>query len=182
MRKIILGFTACYILTLGFVIYFYSTVNQKPLIGYVDATTLIKNYNAAIDFKKDYEQKSQLNKMRLDTLVQELKQSGGLLEKNKKYWPQEKLKAEKKQIELKSEQISNYRDYLFESARKEDERVTNQIMKEISNCVKQYGAENKYTVILVNTGYGATGYASEGIDITKKIITVMNNNYQRSKK
>ncbi len=65
---------------------------------------------------------------------------------------------------------------------KKDERLTNQIMKEIADCAKRLSKEMKMAFVLINSGYGAADYAEDEIDITKEVVEVMNHEYQKSRK
>jgi Skp family chaperone for outer membrane proteins len=158
----------------------YFLLQGSSKVGVVDVNTLIKNYQAVIDFKKEYELKSSQNKIRMDTLLNELGEMKRKVE-GEKLSPSV-LRKTMEMIELKNKQIIEYRDYIMENSRREDEKITKKVMSEIVKNVKKYGLQKKMDVIFLDSNNGVIGFSEEKFNITDAVIRSMNEEYRKIKK
>jgi outer membrane protein len=150
----------------------------KPHIAYIRSKDLVYGYFAMKDAHQNFENKSKMWKMNLDTLQ---KDYSGALEQFKAV--QASLPAAEKEKEakvlMKQEQdMVAYSQAVNKKAQQEDEKITQGVLNQVNSFVEDYGKSKGYEVILGTTLSGSVLYGDKAIDITDEVLEALNRNYK----
>jgi outer membrane protein len=65
-------------------------------------------------------------------------------------------------------------------AKEEEQKMTQTVLNEVNDYLKEYGEKHNYTFILGATGVGNIVYAKKSRDITEEILNGLNKLYKKS--
>lgn len=157
-----------------------SDMAKGKKIVYVQADSLLKNYEYYKDFQKEFESKGfQLendlgNKTRSFqnevAFFQQKAQQGGLT--------QEQGQAVQQQLAKKEQEITQYRDGQLKKLDVERLKKTEEFYDNIFDYIKRYNKENQYEFVLGYSKGGGILFADQSLDITKKIVDGLNKEYK----
>ncbi len=149
-------------------------------IVFVQADSLLKQYDYYKDFQKEFENKGfQLqndlgNRARSFqnevAFFQQKAQQGGMT--------QEQGQSVQQQLGKKEQEIAQYRD--AQLAKLEEERLkrTEQFYSNIYDYIKRYNKENGYEFVLGYSKGGGILYADPSLEVTAKIVAGLNKEYK----
>jgi outer membrane protein len=155
---------------------------KKENIVYVDSLKLLSQYKGTIAARAEYEKKTLVWKANIDTLTTELNDQINQYQKDKPKLSAREKKLTEDLIGSKQQQLENYKGAISENATKEDQAITSQVFKEISDFLKKYGENHGYDYILGATNIGNVMYARNGKNITEDILKELNAGFQPVKK
>ena len=157
-----------------------SGVAENKKIVYVQADSLLKQYEYYKDFQKEFESKGfQLendlqNKTRSFqnevAFFQQKAQQGGLT--------QEQGKTVQEQLGKKEQEITQYRDGQLRKLDGERLKKTEEFYANIFDYIKRYNKENKYEFVLGYSRGGGILFADQSLDVTKKMVDGLNKEYK----
>ncbi len=149
-------------------------------IVFVQADSLLKQYDYYKDFQKEFENKGfQLqndlgNRARSFqnevAFFQQKAQQGGMT--------QEQGQSVQQQLGKKEQEIAQYRD--AQLAKLEEERLkrTEQFYSNIYDYIKRYNKENGYEFVLGYSKGGGILFADPSLEVTAKIVAGLNKEYK----
>ncbi|MFT4031291.1 MAG: OmpH family outer membrane protein [Siphonobacter sp.] len=147
-------------------------------IVYVNADSLLNNYDYFKDTQKAFEQKG----TQLDI---ELNQKGGAIQREIQIFQQRAggmlaAEAQAKQIELqkKASDFENYRQTAANNLATERAEKTEKLYDNIYDYIKKYNKDNQYQFVLGFQKGGGILFANPDLDVTKKIIDGLNKEYK----
>lgn len=153
-------------------------------IVYINADTLFEKYQYVKEIKKEtnakqsrmesvYKEKAQL--LQQDYMEYQQKASQGMISQDQAKTTEEDLSKRKTELDKMEEQINLLMD--------ETQKKNQEIQKEINDFLKEYNKTGEYNYILAYTTIGGSIlYASENLDITKDVVTGLNERYLDKKK
>jgi outer membrane protein len=147
---------------------------KKDKIVYVDSIKLIANYNGAKALKIEFDAKAARWKSNLDTLASELEAELDKYEKINKTLSSKSRQEAANKLESMKQQYENYKQAVNDNARNEDQRITTQVLKEITAAVKKYGDRKGYAIIMGATTAGNIVYADPVSDVTDEVLSELN--------
>ena len=157
-----------------------SNAIEGKKIVYVQADSLLKQYEYYKDFQKEFESKGfQLendlqNKTRSFqnevAFFQQKAQQGGLT--------QEQGKTVQEQLGKKEREITQYRDGQLRKLDAERLKKTEEFYANIFDYIKRYNKENKYEFVLGYSRGGGILFADQSLDVTKKMVDGLNKEYK----
>lgn len=150
---------------------------RSEKVFYVDSTRLINGYKGMADARTAYQQKTQVWKANIDTLVGELQSEIRKFERESPGMTSRERDLAKQLIQTKQKQAGDYQKATSEKASQEDSEMTRKVIEEINAYIKEYGEANNCKVIFAATEYGNIAFAEEGMDITDTILQGLNNRY-----
>lgn len=157
---------------------FISGVFNKKKLAYVRSTELVYGYLGMKEAQAEYQRKSQMWTMNIDTLQKDYQLGfSRYTAEVSKLNPAQKAERER----LLSEQQKNIMTYtkaVNEQAKMEDEKITKGVLNQINSFVEGYGQENGYDIILGTTDSGNLLYGKESMDITNVVLKELNINYK----
>ena len=174
MNKLSLPLT---ILTLAFSVFTYLNLKSSSEQVYVDVNKLLEGYERTAIERKAFEEKSNELKANLDSLVTDWQNELKTYEKERTALSKKELELKQQLLVTQQQQIENYQQAVQKQIREEDKKVTQTVINDINDYVKEYGAENGYTIILGASGSGNIMYAAEGTDLTDQVLEGLNNEF-----
>ncbi len=149
-------------------------------IVFVQADSLLKQYDYYKDFQKEFENKGfQLqndlgNRARSFqnevAFFQQKAQQGGMT--------QEQGQSVQQQLGKKEQEITQYRDAQLAKLEEERLKKTEQFYGNIYDYIKRYNKENGYEFVLGYSKGGGILYADPSLEVTAKIVAGLNKEYK----
>lgn len=159
--------------------YIFFLRNDK--IAYVDSVKILNEYKGALSAKKGYEDKTRVWQANIDTLAMGVQDAIRKHERSLAGMSPREQQLSKELIGNKQKQLEDYQRAIQENARQEDGKLTQTVVAQINSFLKEYGKKNNYKFILIANQSGTIAYAREGLDITEKVITDLNADYNDKK-
>ncbi|MFH1855779.1 MAG: OmpH family outer membrane protein [Candidatus Omnitrophota bacterium] len=140
-------------------------------VGYIDLGKVFDDYQKAKDFDTVLEKEKQEMQTKRDQMVADIRKLKDGLE-----LLNEEAKAKKQEgIDQKIKDLQDFdREVSTELKQKYDSKVR-EILKEIDNTIKEYGAKEKFDIIFDDR---ALLYGDESMDATSPILKILNANYK----
>lgn len=149
-------------------------------IVYVQADSLLKNYEYYKDFQKEFESKgfqlendlankgrSFQNKV---AFFQQRAQQGAL--------SQDQAQSAQAQLGKEEQEITKYRDDQLRKLDEERMKKTEEFYGNIFDYIKKYNKDNGYEFVLGYSKGGGILFANADLDVTKKMIEGLNKEYK----
>lgn len=163
-------------LVISFISFFYFKISNQQV--YVDVNKLLDGYERTAIVRADFEKKAASMNANVDSLL-------GNWQKELKAYEKERASMSKKELALKQELLGNkqqqlnaYQQAVQKQIQEEDKKVTQTIVNDINDFVKEYGAESGYRIILGATGSGTIMYADDEADLTEEILEKLNKSFK----
>ncbi len=175
MNKIALPLAALAILLSLFSFFYFQSSSE---LVYVDVNKLMDGYKRTAIEKAKFEEKAMALSANVDSLV-------GNWQKELAVYEKERSSLTKKEIELKQEllgnkqqQINNYQQAVQKQIQEEDQKVTQTVINDINDYIKEYGKSHSYNIIFGASGAGNIMYADELSDLTEEILLGLNEEFE----
>jgi outer membrane protein len=168
MKKLAVLFTT--------VLLFASCTQTK--IGYVDVEELMKDYDATKDVEASLKVDQEEMGKSLDSL------SNAFQGKVEAYYKKAKRMSTKsreaKEIELQQEQqvIKQAQAQAQQILQQKSQEGIETLTKTVDSVVNAYAATNKFNMILGTQGNGTVMYGDDQINLTEKILDILNAGYE----
>lgn len=140
-------------------------------IGYIDLSRSFDEYKKTKDFDKELESKGDMKQQEREKVVQEIRKMREELELMNKS-AREKKEAD---IEAKIKSLQDFDQEAKTDLTKERDNMVKDILKEMSDVIKEYGEKNGYSIILNDR---VLLYGDSGMDLTNEIIKILNDKYK----
>lgn len=145
---------------------------------YVDVNKLLEGYKRTKIVKAEFDEKAKTMKANVDSLVSNWQEE-------LKGYEKERINMSKKELELKQEllanqqqQINNYQQAVQKQLVEEDKKITQTVINDINDFVKEYGKKQGYKVIFGATGNGTIMYGEESSDLTDQVLEQLNKEFE----
>jgi len=145
---------------------------------YVDVNKLLEGYSRTSIVRADYEKKATIMKSNVDSLMSNWQQELKDYEKERKEMTKKELALKEELLATKQQQISNYQQAIHKQLQEEDQKVTQTVINDINDFVKEYGKDKGYQIILGATGAGTIMYADKATDLTPEILEKLNTSFE----
>ena len=143
-------------------------------IGYIDLSKAFDEYQKTKDFDKELEGKGDMKQKDREKVVQEIRKMREELELMNKN-AREKKEAD---IEAKIKSLQDFDQEAKLDLTKERDNMVKDILKEMSDVIKEYGGKNGYSIIVNDR---VLLYGDPGMDLTNEIIKILNDKYNKNK-
>lgn len=174
MNKIVF-LVALLALTLSGICYYQYGQNTDQV--YVDVNKLIEGYERTKIEQKGFEDKRASMNASVDSLMSVWQSDLKAYEKELASMSNKQLEERKQLLQSKQQQIRNYKESVQKKISEENQKMTQTIINDINDYVKEYGKENGYKIIFGAMGSGNIMYAAEGANITELVLDGLNNRY-----
>jgi outer membrane protein len=164
---VILGITAIYLGT-----------SNSDLV-YVDVNKLITGYSKTKVAKAEFDKKASLMKANVDSLVANWQNELKNYEKERARLSPTELKLKQELLGNKQQQINGYQEAIQNKIQEEDKKVTQTVINDINDYIKEYGKKHNYKIIFGASGGGNIMYADESTDLTEEILKGLNAEYDK---
>lgn len=141
-------------------------------IAYVDLSRIFSEYSKTKDYDKVLGEKENSYSTERDKKVNEIKQF-----QDKINLLSEKEKAAKKtDLESKVKNLQEFDRQKQTDLRKEQDEKMKEILKNIEEAVKQHSEKEGYTLVFNDR---VLVYEAKNLDITDKVLVILNKNYKK---
>ena len=173
LQKIILGL-ALLLSSLAF----YNTLNSSSQV-YVDVNKLIEGYKRTKVAKAEFDKKANVMKANVDSLVGKWQKELQAYEKERVSLSPKELKLKQELLGNKQQQINSYQEAIQKQIQEEDKKVTQTVINDINDYIKEYGKKKGYKIIFGASGGGNIMYADESTDLTAEVLKGLNGEYDK---
>jgi len=147
---------------------------------YVDINKLVEGYERTKVEREAFNKKANTLKANVDSLLTDWQNELKDYEKERSAMTKKELDLKQQLLQNKQQQITNYQQAIQKQIQEEDQKMTQTIINDINDYVKEYGSENGYRIIFGAKGNGNIMYAEEVSDLTQTILEGLNTGYQGS--
>lgn len=158
----------------------YLTKSSSQLV-YVDVNKLIEGYSRTKVAKAEFDKKANLLKANVDSLVGNWQIELKNYEKERTSLSPKELKLKQELLGNKQQQINGYQQAIQKKIQEEDKKVTQTVINDINDYIKEYGKDHNYRIIFGASGGGNIMYADESTDLTEEVLKGLNAEYEGKK-
>ncbi|KFF12003.1 OmpH family outer membrane protein [Flavobacterium hydatis] len=162
---------------LSLIAIFYAKSSYQ--LVYVDVNKLITGYSKTKIAKTEFEKKANLMKANVDSLIANWQEELKNYEKERASLNPKELKLKQELLGNKQQQINGYQEAIQKKIQEEDKKVTQTVINDINDYIKEYGKEHNYKIIFGASGGGNIMYADESTDLTEEILKGLNAEYDK---
>lgn len=152
------------------------TEAQELKLGYVDGEKVLQSYKGYKDAEGQFEKQRDAWNQEFDKRSRELKAMEEDFKAQQLMLSDDKRKERMTLLEERRRELEKYYQNVMgpggEAARKQEE-LLRPIVDKVNLIIKEMGEQEKYTMIFDASNTGIA-YASQGIDLTQKIIDRLN--------
>ena len=146
---------------------------------YVDVNKLLDGYKKTKIAKAEFEKKAGTMKANVDSLVTSWQKELKNYEKERASLSPKELKLKQELLQNKQQQINGYQEAIQKKIQEEDKKVTQTVINDINDYVKEYGKNHGYKMIFGASGGGNIMYAEESTDLTEVVLKGLNAEYDK---
>lgn len=172
--KSILPFLA--ILLASFAVYYAKASSE---LVYVDVNKLVEGYKRTKVVKAEFDKKATTMKGNIDSLMTGWQKELQAYEKERVSLSPKELKLKQELLQNKQQQINGYQEAIQKQIQEEDRKVTQTVINDINDYVKEYGKKHGYKIIFGASGGGNIMYAAESTDLTEVVLNGLNAEYEK---
>ena len=176
MKKIPL-YVAVLAIVLSIVAIYFAKSNSQ--LVYVDVNKLIEGYSRTKVAKAEFDKKANLLKANVDSLVGNWQKELKNYEKERATLSSKELKLKQELLGNKQQQINGYQEAIQKKIQEEDKKVTQTVINDINDYIKEYGKDHNYKIIFGASGGGNIMYADESTDLTEEVLKGLNAEYDK---
>lgn len=158
----------------------YFSKSSSELV-YVDVNKLMEGYKRTKVEKEAFEKKAITMKGNIDSLVTGWQKELQAYEKERASMTPKELELKQELLSNKQQQINGYQEAIQKQIQEEDKKVTQTVINDINDYVKEYGKSKGYKIIFGASGGGSIMYAAESSDLTEKVLKGLNAEYDSKK-
>ncbi|MGX7666038.1 OmpH family outer membrane protein [Flavobacterium pedocola] len=176
MKKIQLFLIAGAFILSGLALYFAKSGSE---LVYVDVNKLIEGYKRTKVAKAEFDKKANVMKGNIDSLVANWQKELKSYEKERTSLSANELKLKQELLSNKQQQINGYQEAIQKQIQEEDKKVTQTVINDINDYVKEFGKRKGYKIIFGASGGGNIMYADESTDLTDEVLKGLNAEYDK---
>lgn len=159
---------------------FYFAKSSSELV-YVDVNKLIEGYKRTKIEKANFDKKANTMKGNIDSLMTGWQKELQNYEKERASLSPKELQLKQELLQNKQQQINGYQEAIQKQIQEEDKKVTQTVINDINDYVKEYGKKHGYKIIFGASGGGNIMYADESSDLTEVVLKGLNAEYGTKK-
>ncbi|UOY08632.1 OmpH family outer membrane protein [Muricauda sp. SCSIO 64092] len=156
--------------------FFYSQPNEQ--LVYVDINKLVEGYARTKVERAAFEKKAGTLKANVDSLVVNWQDELKTYEKERSSMSKKELELKQELLQNKQQQINNYQQAIQKQIQEEDQKMTQTVINDINDYVRDYGKKKGYRIIFGAGGSGNIMYAEDTSDLTQTVLDGLNAQYQ----
>ena len=155
---------------------FFMSQTSSELV-YVDINQLVEGYERTKVERKAFSKKTNTLKANVDSLMVNWQEELKTYEKERSSMTKKELELKQELLQNKQQQINNYQQAIQKQIQEEDQKMTQTVINDINDFVKEYGKEKGYKIIFGASGSGNIMYAEEASDLTQTVLDRLNAQY-----
>ncbi len=171
-------FNAVVIIAIFVLAYFQFVKNDQ--VVYVDNNVLMREYKGMQFMRTEYEKKAVVWQANIDTLITNWEAELHSYEKERNSMSSKERQLKEELLRSRQQQINQYREAMAQKAREEEQKMTQTVLNEVNDYIKEYGKRKGYKYILGATGSGNIVYAKDANNITDDVLKGLNEEYEKT--
>ena len=144
---------------------------------YVDVNKLLDGYDRTTVEREAFNKKATAMKANVDSLMTDWQNELKSYEKERSSLTKKELELKQQLLQNKQQQINSYQQAVQKQIQEEDQKMTQTVINDINDYVKEYGKEHGHRIIFGAQGSGNIMYAQEGADLTQELLQGLNQQY-----
>lgn len=156
---------------------FFSFQSSSELV-YVDVNKLLDGYKRTKVERSKFEEKANGLKANVDSLMSGWQNDLKAYEKERSSMTKKELALKQELLSNKQKQIGSYQQAIQKQIQEEDQKVTQTVINDINDYIKEYGEKHNHKIIFGASGAGNIMYANESTDLTADILIGLNIEYE----
>lgn len=156
-------------------IYYFRSSNEQV---YVDVNKLLEGYDRTKIEREAFKKKTLVLKSNVDSLVTNWQVDLKKYEKERSSMTKKEIELKQELLANKQQQLNNYQQAIQKQIQEEDQKITQTVVNDINDYVKEYGKNHGYPIIFGAGGNGNIMYAEDASDLTDKVLTGLNAQYE----
>lgn len=153
------------------------SVFSKPDLVYVDVNKLMEGYKRSKVEREKFNRKATALKANVDSLATDWQKELKKYEKERASMSKKELELQQELLASKQQQVNNYQQAIQRQIREEDQKMTQTVINDINDYVKEYGKKKGYRIIFGASGGGNIMYAADAADLTEEVLDGLNAEY-----
>lgn len=153
-------------------IFFITPLPAADKLAYVDLSRIFNEYGKTKDYDKILSDKEAAYNAERDKKTDEIKQ----LQDKMNLLSDKEKEAKKQDIETKIKALQDFDRQKQTDLRKEQDEKMRGILKDIEEAIRQYSEKEGYTLVFNDR---VLVYQNKSLDITDKIIDILNKGYKK---
>lgn len=163
-------------LLLSIASFFYTT--SKNELVYVDVNKLLEGYKRTDVEREAFNKKTGVLKANVDSLITGWQTELKSYEKERSSMTKKEIALKQELLANKQQQLNNYQQAIQKQIQEEDQKMTQTVINDINDFVKDYGKNHGYPIIFGAGGNGNIMYAEEASDLTGEVLEGLNAQYE----
>ncbi len=159
-----------------------SSTATNTKIVYVNTDSLLNNYQFYKDTQKEFENKGYRLQVDLGGRERALQNEIGAIQQRAQTMSQVELQAADLTIKKKGADLQSYSQNAQQKLAEEQAKRVDEIYNAIRDHIKALNKNNKYEYVLGYAKGGGILFADESVDVTKAIVTGLNDSYKAKAK
>lgn len=159
---------------------FFFLQSSSELV-YVDVNKLLEGYKRTEIVKAAFEKKAKTMQANVDSLISNWQTELKVYEKKRSSMTEKELELKQELLGNKQQKINNYQQAVQKQLVEEDKKVTQTVINDINDFVKEYGKKKGYKVIFGATGNGTIMYGEKSADLTETVLKELNAEFEGKK-
>ena len=151
---------------------------KRTNLVFVDINKLIENYERTAVERKVFNAKVKRMQSNADSLMTAFQQELKKFEQDRAAMSSKELALTRELLQTKQQQLNNYQQGVQKQIQEEDQKMTQTVVNDINDFVKEYGKKHGYSIIFGASGSGSIMYAEEAADLTDQILEELNAQYE----
>ncbi|MGS2765195.1 OmpH family outer membrane protein [Sinomicrobium sp. M5D2P9] len=153
------------------------SVLSVPDLVYVDVNKLLDGYKRSKVEREKFNQKATALKANVDSLVTDWQKELKKYEKERASMSKKELELQQELLSGKQQQVNNYQQAIQRQIQEEDQKMTQTVINDINDYVKEFGKKKGYRIIFGASGGGNIMYADDAADLTEEVLDGLNGEY-----
>ena len=153
-------------------------IQSSSDLVYVDVNKLLDGYKRTEVVKAEFDEKAKTMKANVDSLLADWQNELKGYEKERSGMSKKELELKQQLLSNKQQQINNYQQAVQKQLQEEDKKVTQTVVNDINDFVKEYGKKKGYKVIFGATGNGTIMYGEPASDLTDAVLEELNAEFE----
>ncbi len=149
-----------------------------PKIAYVNSDTLLANYEYFKDKQTELEGKATKLQAEYENRAKGLQNEINSFQRTAGQMTMNQARAVEEDLRKKQQNLLQYQQNLSSQMMEEENKVNEELYQNVSNYLEQYGKNKDLKIVLTYTKGSGVLYADDSLDITREILTALNEQYK----
>lgn len=150
---------------------------ENSTIVFINSDSVVANYNYIKDKQVELESKSQKLDTEYKNRAQGLQSEINNYQQNASNLTMGQARAVEEDLMKKQQNLKLYEQSLMQELANDEAIISKELFDKVSEVVSKYGAENNIHLVMKYNQVSDVLYANEGMDITDKVIELLNSDY-----